>query len=563
MAGYTEAIQAVVVGVGVATAAGVGMGSLGIEPDLLMSAACAGVAAVIAAGWLWQRQIQPTIRVLQAHAALLSDSPQESAAACESLQQVFGGDSRLKALAGETSERLCAMVSLRDRLSGSAGDNAIAAAEVSFAVNQLVGQVESQAAAATHIVEAAADVTRTVQDVAQSAAVATDSATRAQQGSVQGKAVLDSAMADMGRISEHSMSASRLIGQLRERSEEIRAVTQVIDEIASQTNLLALNAAIEAARAGEQGRGFAVVAEQVRELAARTTEATSEVGKIIEESHRETQDVVDAVSALSVEIEHGVSQFRAVGDELGAVTGQVALVEEQIRAIAAGAETNHSNSVRISDSIQRISTEIAASEQCLLQLRERADHFTDAAEREAALVAERTQGGLHGEVFELAHRAAQSIGEAFEQAIDRGELSEMQLFDRDYQRVPDSNPAKYRTRYDAIADRLLDAIQEPLVAGNDKLIYAIATDENGYVPTHNKRFRQPLTGDYEQDLAGNRTKRIFDDPTGRRCGAHTRKLLVQTYKRDTGEVMHDLSVPVFVNGRHWGGFRVGYRPAEH
>jgi methyl-accepting chemotaxis protein len=109
---------------------------------------------------------------------------------------------------------------------------------------------------------------------------------------------------------------------------------------------------------------------------------------------------------------------------------------------------------------------------------------------------------------------------------------------------------------------LLDPIQEPLLASNPNLVYAIATDENGYVPTHNKQFRQPLTGDVDKDLAGNRTKRIFDDPTGRRCGAHTRKLLVQTYKRDTGEVMHDLSVPVFVNGRHWGGFRVGYRPAK-
>ncbi len=78
------------------------------------------------------------------------------------------------------------------------------------------------------------------------------------------------------------------------------------------------------------------------------------------------------------------------------------------------------------------------------------------------------------------------------------------------------------------------------------------------MPTHNDRFSQPLTGDYDRDLAGNRTKRIFDDKTGSRCGSHTQRLLLQTYKRDTGEVMHDLSVPVYVNGKHWGGFRIGY-----
>jgi methyl-accepting chemotaxis protein len=79
---------------------------------------------------------------------------------------------------------------------------------------------------------------------------------------------------------------------------------------------------------------------------------------------------------------------------------------------------------------------------------------------------------------------------------------------------------------------------------------------------HNKKFSQPLTGDYDVDLVNNRTKRIFSDRTGKRCGANTKPFLLQTYKRDTGEVMHDLSVPIYVNGKHWGGFRVGYRSSH-
>lgn len=68
-----------------------------------------------------------------------------------------------------------------------------------------------------------------------------------------------------------------------------------------------------------------------------------------------------------------------------------------------------------------------------------------------------------------------------------------------------------------------------------------------------------MTGDYDIDLANNRTKRIFGDRTGSRCGSNRKAFLLQTYKRDTGEVMHDLSVPIYVNGLHWGGFRIGYR----
>ncbi len=79
------------------------------------------------------------------------------------------------------------------------------------------------------------------------------------------------------------------------------------------------------------------------------------------------------------------------------------------------------------------------------------------------------------------------------------------------------------------------------------------------MPTHNRRFSQPLTGDEKIDLLGNRTKRIFDDPVGKRVGAHELPFLLQTYRRDTGEIMHDVSAPIYVNGRHWGGFRIGYR----
>ena len=65
------------------------------------------------------------------------------------------------------------------------------------------------------------------------------------------------------------------------------------------------------------------------------------------------------------------------------------------------------------------------------------------------------------------------------------------------------------------------------------------------------------------DLVRSRSKRLFNDRTGIRCGTHTENMLLQTYRRDTGEIMHDLSVPIYVNGKHWGGFRLGYRPDNH
>jgi methyl-accepting chemotaxis protein len=93
-------------------------------------------------------------------------------------------------------------------------------------------------------------------------------------------------------------------------------------------------------------------------------------------------------------------------------------------------------------------------------------------------------------------------------------------------------------------------------------VFAIACTQQGYVPTHNQIFSQPLTGDVQVDTLHNRTKRKFADRTGIRCGSHQQAVLLQTYTRDTGELMHDLSVPIMVKGRHWGGLRLGYKP-EH
>ncbi len=140
-----------------------------------------------------------------------------------------------------------------------------------------------------------------------------------------------------------------------------------------------------------------------------------------------------------------------------------------------------------------------------------------------------------------------------------GELDEKALFSEQYQPISNTKPQKYHTSYDRYTDQHFPAIQEPILQRLPQVLYAGAVDRKGYFPTHNKKFSQPLTGDYEKDLLQNRSKRLFNDRTGSRCGSNTAAMLLQTYKRDTGEILHDLSVPIMVNGRHWGGFRIGFK----
>ncbi|MCE1252560.1 MAG: methyl-accepting chemotaxis protein [Anaerolineae bacterium] len=157
----------------------------------------------------------------------------------------------------------------------------------------------------------------------------------------------------------------------------------------------------------------------------------------------------------------------------------------------------------------------------------------------------------------MAVGGAAAVTHVLEDAIASGRLSEAQVFDTSYQPISGTNPQKYHTAYDAFTDANLQALEDSYLQDAD-IVFAIATDTNGYIPTHNSVFSKPLTGNQAQDMVNNRTKRIFNDPTGLAAAQNTQPFLRQIYKRDTGETMWDISAPVIVNGKHWGAFRVGF-----
>ena len=106
------------------------------------------------------------------------------------------------------------------------------------------------------------------------------------------------------------------------------------------------------------------------------------------------------------------------------------------------------------------------------------------------------------------------------------------------------------------------AIEEAILARSPTIVYTVMVDKNGYLPTHNQRYSQPLTGNLAVDLVNNRTKRIFNDRTGLAAARSVAPFLVQRYQRDTGEIMADISVPVMLRGTHWGAVRIGYRAVD-
>ncbi len=181
---------------------------------------------------------------------------------------------------------------------------------------------------------------------------------------IQGQQVVNQAVSGIRDIATTFGASARLVDALGQRSDQIGAIVAVIKDIADQTNLLALNAAIEAARAGEQGRGFAVVADEVRKLAERTTNATSEISTMIASIQGETREAVVNMEAGGRQVDTGLQLAEQAGQALERINASISSVAAAIRETAAATHEQATTSQDISgrvDSIASMATENSAA----------------------------------------------------------------------------------------------------------------------------------------------------------------------------------------------------------
>ncbi len=378
--------------------------------------------------------------------------------------------------------------------------------------------------------------------------------------------ILVNAVSDIQSMSSSASEVTEVLDSVAGQIREIHSFSEAIQGIATQTQLLAVNAGIMAAHAGEAGRGFAVVADAVKQLADKTgTVSRDMVARLenlrgvvdkLQTRNADNEAVASAACQRSAEIDAELKKFSGFSDS---VSGMIAEIE------------------RISDPVEETtracSTVLAKVSEFDRQVHDSAGMLTSASAKIERLVSfsEDVIGHVAGSGIEtedtplIRHciATANQIAALFEAEIGARRLSLDDLFDEHYQPIPGTAPLQHTTRFTAHTDRLLPPIQEAMLDFDPRVTFCAAVDRNGYLPTHNHIFSQPQSADPVWNAGNCRNRRIFDDRTGLAAGRNRKPFLLQTYRRDMGggnfSLMKDLSAPILVNGRHWGGLRIGFK----
>ena len=431
-----------------------------------------------------------------------------------------------------------------------------------------LGQQQTQQARAA--VAAAREMNATNADLAaamESARYSADS-TRTTLGESAGN-VSATIANTIGKIEILGSGAIALKESIQSVSATIKRVGQAsaeIQSIAQETQLLALNASVEAARAGDAGRGFAIIAATVKRLADQIRPLSIDNQRNLKELMQTLASVLGEADANATTAQAAIaesSKAREAGAVLQRLVETANGLAKDIDVMARSVATNSACYAALRNELKSLVTSVKDGDTKLSQAKARVESILGISEDFILFIAESGIETPDTPIIELCRATAQRIGRIFEQAIARSEISMADLFDENYRPVAGSDPLQHMTRFVALTDRLLPEVQEPILTFDPRIAFCAALDRNGYLPTHNLIYSKPQGEDSVWNSANCRNRRIFSDRTGLSAGRSTRSFLLQTYRRDMGGgnfvLMKDVSAPISVKGRHWGGFRIGFR----
>lgn len=373
----------------------------------------------------------------------------------------------------------------------------------------------------------------------------------------------------MRDVGEKTRKVAEWVQELGARTETVsgtlKAVKKNNSQIASismQVNTLAINAKIEAARAGDAGRGFVVVANAINELSQNTKAAAAQISTNIEALTEWIAELGAETREISAMATHVLEDSSSTDQALGHMEQSVNATNELAQRIQKRAETVGATVAAFEPVLKGLEDSATATASGIEVAHERIESLVDTSETIVQASAGLSGLTADSKFIDYVQRAASVASDALTAALENGRISLPKMFDSNYVVIQNSNPEQVMTNFTALMDAVMPDIQEPAVDFDPKVVFCAAIDKNGYLPTHNHKFSHPQSDDPIWNTANCRNRRIFGDRVGLKAGRNTEPFLLQVYRRDMGGgefvMMKDLSAPIMIQGRHWGGLRLAY-----
>ncbi|CAH1520313.1 Methyl-accepting chemotaxis protein [Vibrio owensii] len=252
--------------------------------------------------------------------------------------------------------------------------------------SQAQGQLNSQREQTANVATAMTEMSHSVQEVAQSAQGSLEMVQRVETASDQGRNVMNSNISTINQLETRLNESVSAVSELQRMSGQIGSILDVIRNIAEQTNLLALNAAIEAARAGEQGRGFAVVADEVRVLASKTTQSTTEIEAMISNLQSSSQSASQVIQSCMSDMEMSVEQASKANSSMEEIQALIIEISQMSTHISQAAAEQSETSADIARSIEDINSIADQSYHAMSSIAQTSESLTQLAHQQNELV---------------------------------------------------------------------------------------------------------------------------------------------------------------------------------
>ena len=248
----------------------------------------------------------------------------------------------LRVVVGEVQEVSSSVASSSEELAASSQESTSASEQVSRMTQDSAEGTEQQLLQYKELSISVREMNDGIQQIAENSEEMLLLTEKTSTLTQKGEQFIDHVVGQMNQIQQTVSKASSSIHSLRERSNEISQIIEIITGVAEQTNLLALNAAIEAARAGEHGKGFAVVAEEVRKLAEESKRSAGQITKMIHHIQIETNHSVQMMDDENLQVEEGLKEteeanhaFKLISHAMGEVTKKVVEVSASVQQMIA------------------------------------------------------------------------------------------------------------------------------------------------------------------------------------------------------------------------------------